>query len=176
MEAFGRRPTKRISLAYQNLVQVPDKILKSECGFEAEELDLTSNKITSNFTFLLDLPFLHTLILDRNGITSHAQFPQLSNIQTLWVNHNKISNLGIFITRLCKSFPNLRHLSMMNNEAAPSYFNGGTFMQYKDYRHYVISHFPDLITLDDGAVDKQERSEAERIYASIVPARRPSVK
>jgi hypothetical protein len=45
--------------------------------------------------------------------------------------------LGLFVTMLSSSCPNLEHLSLMNNEAAPSFFNGGTFVQYQDYR---LSH------------------------------------
>ena len=40
-----------------------------------------------------------------------------------------------FVSTLCKSCTNLRYLSMMNNEAAPSYFNGGSYQQYTDYRY-----------------------------------------
>lgn len=37
---------------------------------------------------------------------------------------------------ICSCIPllNCRILSMMNNEAAPSYFNGGSLTQYMDYR------------------------------------------
>ncbi|KAK3095920.1 hypothetical protein FSP39_020842 [Pinctada imbricata] len=52
----------------------------------------------------------------------------------------------------------------MNNEAAPSYFNGGTYQQYMDYRCYVISCLPKLEVLDDKKIEENERSEAERIY------------
>ena len=41
---------------------------------------------------------------------------------------------GVFIDTLAKKCPNLQILSMMNNEAAPSYFNSGTKQQYMDYR------------------------------------------
>ncbi len=41
---------------------------------------------------------------------------------------------AIFISMLTKNCPDLNYMSMMNNAAAPSYFNGGTFSQYKDYR------------------------------------------
>lgn len=54
----------------------------------------------------------------------------------------------------------------MNNEAAPSYFNGGTYQQYKDYRCYVISHLPSLLVLDDHAIDADEREEARKIYGN----------
>ena len=52
---------------------------------------------------------------------------------------------GFFISNVERSFPNLRVLSMMNNEAAPSYFNDKTYMEHVDYRsankHYVTIDF-----------------------------------
>jgi len=58
----------------------------------------------------------------------------LPNLRILWINKNEIKNLSIFITNLSKCAPNLKELCMMNNEAAPSYFNGGTKQEYEDYR------------------------------------------
>ena len=72
--------------------------------------------------------------MDRNNITSHIVFPSLPHLEVLWVNHNKIANLVLFIQTISSSFPNLKHLSMMDNEAAPSYFNGGSKHEYLDYR------------------------------------------
>lgn len=48
----------------------------------------------------------------------------------------ELVHLTIFILpALCFYIPfKYRILSMMNNEAAPSYFNGGSLTQYKDYR------------------------------------------
>jgi len=63
------------------------------------------------------------------------QLPSLPNLTTLWVNHNRISNLPIFVDHLASMAPRLRHLSMLNNEACPNYFNGGTLEQYTDYRY-----------------------------------------
>ena len=59
----------------------------------------------------------------------------MKSLHTLWVNQNRITNLSSFIETVAKCFPNLKYFSMMNNEAAPSYFNGGTYQQYKDYRY-----------------------------------------
>ena len=53
-------------------------------------------------------------------------------LRTMSVNCNKIENLSIFINNLCISCPNLRYLSMLNNVAAPSYFNGGSLIEHKD--------------------------------------------
>ena len=50
-----------------------------------------------------------------------------------WYN---LENLSIFIEKIAKALPNLKYLSMMNNRAAPSYFNGGTLSEYTDYRYF----------------------------------------
>lgn len=84
--------------------------------------------------FLQDFENLRSLVLDNNNITSRAQFSHAEKLETLWLNHNKIDNLSVFIEGVSKNFPNLKYFSMMNNSAAPSYFNGGSYQQYQDYR------------------------------------------
>lgn len=153
---------KRLSLAYKGIREMPDSLV-AQYGPVVEEIDLTYNKI-SDFRFLTNFPKLTHITLDHNGIKSHVKFPEMEQMQLLWVNHNKITNLSVFISMVAKNLPNLRFLSMMNNEAAPSYFNGGSFQQYLDYRYYVISHLPQLQVLDDQPVSPEQRSEAERIY------------
>ncbi|KAG7461911.1 hypothetical protein MATL_G00196140 [Megalops atlanticus] len=88
----------------------------------------------------------------------------LEDVTTIWINKNKISNLPIFVEEICRKFPNIKILSMMNNEAAPSYFNGGTLTQYIDYRLYVISQIPSLEVLDDTEVLEKERVQARKTY------------
>ncbi len=106
------------------------------------------------------------------------------------------------MSTLRRSCPSLQQLSLMNNEAAPSYFNGGSYTQYKDYRydstsaaghtrvwarnlrrqscslrnatkcnfrHFVISQLKNLEVLDDTRISREERGEAERIYAQHLP-------
>lgn len=161
----------RISLAYLNLPDLPPDIVNSY-GDCVLELDLSHNRIT-DLKFLVDLPKLQSLVLDSNQISSHVKMPLSRDLHTLWVNHNKINNLGLFINTIAGSCPNLRILSMMNNEAAPSYFNGGSYQQYMDYRYFVISSLPKLEVLDYSLVTAEERSEARRIYpAAIVQGRK----
>lgn len=93
----------------------------------------------SDFHFLQDFTQLNTLILDNNNLTNHVKFPYMESLHTLWLNQNKITNLSAFIETVAKCLPNLKYFSMMNNEAAPSYFNGGTYQQYKDYRYWKQS-------------------------------------
>lgn len=153
---------KRIGLAYQGLAEIPPKLLQ-RYGTDVAILDLTSNNLL-DFKFLLELPKLETLILDHNHLTTHVKFPFCPQMSTLWINHNDIVNLGFFISMLEQSFPNLQCLSMMNNPAAPSYFNDGTFEQYTDYRQFVISRLRNLRLLDDEVVTPDERKVAEHIY------------
>ena len=75
-----------------------------------------------------------TLILDHNKITCNTSFPLLPSLKMLSLNANKISNLSVFVRNLSASLPSLRYLSLMKNDAAPSYFNGGSLEQYQDYR------------------------------------------
>ncbi|XP_041738458.1 uncharacterized protein LOC121571178 isoform X1 [Coregonus clupeaformis] len=111
-----------------------------------------------------ELEQLSTLILDCNSYSSHVKFPYMPSVTTVWINKNKISNLPIFVEEIRCKFPNIKILSMMNNEAAPSYFNGGSLPQYIDYRQYVISQIPSLKILDDTEVLGKERALAKKTY------------
>jgi hypothetical protein len=53
---------------------------------------------------------------------------------------------------------------MMNNKAAPSYFNGGTLIEHNDYRQYVISRLPKLKMLDHKEISNEERAESKVCY------------
>ncbi|XP_014776787.1 leucine-rich melanocyte differentiation-associated protein [Octopus bimaculoides] len=156
----------RVSLAYQDLSELPMEFML-KYGDWLDELDLTYNRI-SDLRFLSHFPLLSTLILDHNTIRSHIKLPVMSDLHTLWLNHNKVENLGVFIYSIAKSCPKLKYLSLMNNDAAPSYFNGGTYQQYVDYRQYVISQIPTLEILDDKCITDEERGEAEKIYQRAI--------
>ncbi|XP_033110386.1 leucine-rich melanocyte differentiation-associated protein-like [Anneissia japonica] len=156
----------RLSLAYQNLSEIPANVQKHHAS-QIYQLDLSHNKF-SDLRSLEDFTNLHTLILDNNELTSHVSFPHLPSISTLWLNRNKISNLSVIVEKLRTRFPKLKYLSLMNNPGAPSFFNGGTYQQYMDYRHYVISQLPSLETLDDQFINMEERLEAVRIYKQMV--------
>ncbi|XP_038056446.1 leucine-rich melanocyte differentiation-associated protein-like [Patiria miniata] len=154
--------THRVSLAFHDLTEIPQNAI-SKYAAKAEVLDLSHNQI-SDLRCLESFSKIHTLILDNNHLKSHVKFPTLPQVTTLWVNRNRISNLTVFIETVSNAFPDLQYLSMMNNPAAPSFFNGGSYEQYLDYRHYVISQLPKLTMLDDKEIPETERQEAERIY------------
>ncbi|KAL4233955.1 hypothetical protein ACF0H5_005610 [Mactra antiquata] len=157
---------KHQDISYHDLQEVPTDLIEKTAKY-VEELDLSYNRISYPFIFLIDYTKLSSLVIDHNVITSHVKIPDMPTLHTLWVNHNRIENLSVFVGTLAKHCPNLRFLSMMSNKAAPSYFNKGSLQQYIDYRYFVISRLPKLEVLDDKKIEPTERSEAERIYKSV---------
>ena len=131
-------------------------------------LDLTENNLTgaNDLRFLFQFPNLTTLILDKNQIGSKFIIPPMPLLTTLWVNHNKIENLVVFIDNLQMFCPNLTYLSMMNNKAAPSYFNGGSLVEYNDYRLYVLSKLGSLQLIDHKEIAPEERMQSQAIYGT----------
>ncbi|EDQ84689.1 uncharacterized protein MONBRDRAFT_29997 [Monosiga brevicollis MX1] len=151
----------RLNLAYRDLREVPPAIA-SKFGSECQELDLSHNQVRS-VSSLTGFTKLHTLILDDNLLTEHnCQFRFHPELSTLYINKNKINNLGVFVEDVKRAFPKLRVLSMINNPAAPSYFNGGSKAENTEYRLYVISQLPDLVMLDDLKVSEAERQAASK--------------
>eukprot|EP00048_Salpingoeca_helianthica_P003892 m.71574 g.71574 ORF g.71574 m.71574 type:complete len:196 (-) comp12954_c1_seq2:169-756(-) len=186
-----------VSLAYRDLAEIPLGQIKNSASVRVLDLShnayvglsllFTQEKLCVLLFFANDEPIrltevkslaafqqLETLILDNNLLTSHVKLPFLPKLKTFWVNNNRITNLSIFIEHTAASFPDLIYLSMMNNEAAPSYFNGGTVQQYDDYRQFVISHFPKLERLDERPITAEERASALQLYGSRNARRRPS--
>ncbi|XP_029311160.1 leucine-rich repeat-containing protein 72 [Cottoperca gobio] len=155
-----------LSLAYQGLSEIPYETILTQTD-TLEVLDLSYNLLDDlywNPALLGQLEKLSTLILDCNSYTSHIKFPYMPSVTTVCINKNKINNLPVFVEEIRRKFPNIKILSMMNNEAAPSYFNGGSLNQYKDYRQYVISQLPGLEILDDTEVLEKERVQARKTY------------
>uniref|UniRef100_A0A3B5B6W3 Uncharacterized protein n=1 Tax=Stegastes partitus TaxID=144197 RepID=A0A3B5B6W3_9TELE len=125
-----------LSFAYQGLTEIPYETILTQTD-SLEVLDLSYNLLDDSYwnpALLGRLEKLSTLILDCNNYTSHVKFPYMPSVTTLCINKNKINNLPVFTEEVRRKFPGIKILSMMNNEAAPSYFNGGSLTQYIDYR------------------------------------------
>ncbi|XP_047425070.1 leucine-rich repeat-containing protein 72 [Mugil cephalus] len=152
-----------LSFAYQGLTEIPYEAILSQTD-TLEVLDLSYNLLDENPALLGRLEKLSTLILDCNNYTSHVKFPYMPSVTALCINKNKVYNLPVFVEEVRRKFPSIKILSMMNNEAAPSYFNGGSLTQYIDYRQYVISQIPGLEILDDTEVLEKERAQARKTY------------
>ena len=54
-------------------------------------------------------------------VLNGCQIPVLNQLETLYANKNKISNLSVFVERLYVATPNLKYLSLLGNEACPKY-------------------------------------------------------
>ena len=109
----------------------------------------------------------------------------MPKLETLWCNYCRIDNLAVFMESLSGTHPQLRHLSLLGNAAAPSYLNGalypcdlhnhpcssphagGTVAQYSDFRMYAISRLPQLRSLDGSAVADAEREAAVKAYGAV---------
>lgn len=85
----------RLSLAYKELRALPQN-LAAQFGQACIELDLSHNNFRS-LRSLAGFAFLETLILDHNEIDHHVVFQHHPLLSTLWVNHNNIGNLPLFI-------------------------------------------------------------------------------
>lgn len=115
----------------QNLQK--DKII-----FEHNNAFSKDNKLLwyfRNLQFLSEFDNLRSINLDHNKVDDITVFPNMPNLELLWLNHNSIKNLYPFIKNLHRSMPNLKYLCLMGNEAAPSYLNGGDFYDYLRYRY-----------------------------------------
>ncbi|XP_044742400.1 leucine-rich melanocyte differentiation-associated protein-like isoform X2 [Chrysoperla carnea] len=153
---------KRLTLAYEKLKTIPQPLI-DRFALAVHSLDISHNEI-SNVDFLCEFKYLSSLVADHNEITSETVFPHMPQLELLWLNHCKIQQLYPWARKLQLSCPNLKHLSLMGNPAAPSYLNGGSFYDYLQYRLFIISLFPKLIHLDDRPITTDQRNEAERIY------------
>ncbi|EGD79383.1 hypothetical protein PTSG_09793 [Salpingoeca rosetta] len=151
-------PSTHLSLAFQDVAGVPRDV----DGSPYKSLDLSHNRV-SKLHSLKTFTNLESLVLDNNKIGTHVQFPFLPHLTRLWLNNNEVDNLVIFIDKVAVQFPKLKELSMLNNPAAPSFFNGGTKDEYHAYRLYVISRIPTLEVLDQSKVTVEERKAAVKM-------------
>ncbi|CAK1543839.1 unnamed protein product [Leptosia nina] len=152
----------KLTLAYERLYEIPRTIVEKFCNY-IQYLDISHNKIT-NLEPLVHFKHLTSLIADDNPVTENSFLPPLPRLQLLWLNYCKIGSLYPWVGKLKESCPNLQYLSLMGNPAAPSYFNGGTFYEYLQYRLFIISQFQYLNHLDDRKVTEDQREESQRLY------------
>jgi len=150
---------ERLTLAYRDLKEIHENIAKKY--HHVRELDLSNNSI-SDLQPLMEFTKLETLVVDNNFITHLSKIPKLPSLITLCINSNRISNLSAFIEKLVIATPKLKYLSMLNNEACPNFFNGGSLKHYKDYRHFVISQLKNLSHLDSSPITEEERVQARK--------------
>ncbi|KAL9642377.1 hypothetical protein ABK040_007374 [Willaertia magna] len=161
----------RCSLAHQNLKEIPYHFFTEKELSKLLELDLSHNDIEQQgLQFISKIPNLKSLVLDHNPIKSDINLNMgklLPNLELLWVNSCKITNLSLFIEKLRTVCPNLEYFSMLKNKACPNYFNGGSPDTYNDYRLFVISRLKNLKVLDTTPVTDEERILATKTYGDL---------
>ncbi|XP_068623752.1 uncharacterized protein [Battus philenor] len=131
----------------------PDLIMSADGNSDDDDA-----RLTLAYENLYEVP---RTIVER--FSDHVKYLDISH-NKITLNHCKISSLYPWAGKLKESCPNLEYISLMGNPAAPSYFNGGTFYEYLQYRLFVISKFPSLSHLDDRRVTEDEKAEAHRLY------------
>ncbi|XP_022123404.2 leucine-rich melanocyte differentiation-associated protein isoform X1 [Pieris rapae] len=154
--------SSKLTLAYERLYEIPRTIVEKFSNY-VQYLDISHNKIT-NLEPLVHFKHLTSLIADDNPVTENCFLPPLPKLELLWLNYCKIASLYPWVGKLKESCPNLQYLSLMGNPAAPSYFNGGTFYEYLQYRLFIISQFPSLNHLDDRKITEDQKEESHRLY------------
>mmetsp|Transcript_653 Transcript_653/g.937 ORF Transcript_653/g.937 Transcript_653/m.937 type:complete len:263 (-) Transcript_653:204-992(-) len=155
-----------LSLAYQELRFIDPEMVQNP--ITVTKVDASHNSFSDLMGFEL-LKNLETLVMDGNRISSHSRLPPFPKLHTLSLNKNLIKNLATFVDRLRVSAPQLKYLSMLQNDACPNFFNGGSLKQYRDYRLYVISHFPNLKMLDSSVVTEEEKNTSKELYGENPP-------
>jgi len=145
----------QLSIVGADITRVPDDIEKYALGIK--KLDFSWNAI-ENLEHLDAFVELTHLVVDNNQLTESQVFPQLRNLNTLWVNNNNISDLERFLTEVAAKCPSLTYLSMMKNPACPNYFTGKDSDDYRRYRQLVLARLPKLKFLDSSAVTASERA------------------
>ncbi|XP_063722038.1 leucine-rich melanocyte differentiation-associated protein-like [Symsagittifera roscoffensis] len=159
------KQSDEILLTNKNLTSFPSNSNYSRLSRFCVLLDLSQNQI-KHLDFLCGFSVLRTLILDDNLVGSVFKCTQQTDsLQNLSINRNQITNLPVFLNNLKSFFPNLLWLSMMNNEAAPSYFNGGSKFEHNDYRMFVSFKLPELLFLDCEKISDEERQQGVNRYS-----------
>jgi hypothetical protein len=97
-----------------------------------------------------------SLVLDHNKIEDINGISDLKNLQTLWLNHNQISNMDHLILNLRK-LKELNSLSLCENPICPK-----DQTEYQIYRYSIICEIGTLSILDSLKVSKNEKTESNR--------------
>jgi len=159
----------KLSLVGLDLEEIPDD-LGLLYGDSTVALDLSFN----SFSVLQHLDAFKKVIhvvFDNNNLTSPITLPAWPQLETLWINNNKIDDVRQFFEEIQAKCPNITYLSMLKNPACPNELSGREAEDYKRFRLYAIYKLPKLKFLDSAAIKDTERKEAERVGQHLEIAR-----
>ena len=150
-----------LTLSSRELHDLPVELIGQHAA-HIVKLDLSDNKLRS-LANLPSLPRLHTLLLDKNKLTSLSTLPaELPGLTTLWLNNNQLSDLPAALDRLLLAAPQLSYLSMLRNPCVPDMYGREEEAEaYQRHRWFVINRLKHLQLLDASPVTAAERREAE---------------
>lgn len=162
----------RLSLVSQGVSEISEFMLPPKLALDrVQTVDLMDNQLRTIPSFLSRMPALRTLVLDNNVIDESCEWPPLTQLETLWVNGNRIQDLRLFLDHVTRACPRLSYLSLLKNPACPSPLIGRDLDDYQRYRLYVLHRLPQLRFLDSSPVQETERAEAARVGHLQLPAR-----
>ncbi|KAF9410180.1 hypothetical protein HW555_010658 [Spodoptera exigua] len=177
MEKYVLPDSKRVEqISHVSVIIEEGNVQLSYCGQECRRIPPALQKMYGNKVKCLDLSYncietlkgleqfsrLEELILDNNKLGDAVSFPYLSNLKTLSLNNNEITDLEELVNKISKHFPALTYLSLLSNKACPNQLSDvdKDDSDYQRYRYYVIYMLPNLRFLDSRRVSSAERKEA----------------
>lgn len=123
-------------------------------------IDISHNNL-SDAGFLRFYFNASCLNADYNSFEKLDSFPKLPNLDTLTLNFNSIDNINEAVRSIAKKFPELQHLSLIQNPCCPFLKINSTEAELRRYRLRIISRLTTLLTLDGSPINDRERFEAE---------------
>jgi leucine-rich melanocyte differentiation-associated protein len=157
---------QHISVVSAGWAELPDAFLQAHASPRVTELDLSGNKFSSVSGRQFDVfsRTLKRLVLDDNELGEHGfnDMPEMQELETLWLNGNRIEDVEPLLDRLAICAPKLRWLSLLKNPACPNFFVGKDDDDYQRYRYFVLHRLPELKYIDATPVGAHELAEAER--------------
>ncbi|XP_070543984.1 leucine-rich melanocyte differentiation-associated protein-like isoform X2 [Ptychodera flava] len=160
----------QISYVAHEIETIPD-FLCNKYGPIAKRLDLSFNCLRT-LSGIEKFPELEELILDNNDLDDNLQFPSMTNLRTLTLNKNKITDIDGFVAKVRDNLPSLTYLSLLGNIACPNELSSSDKDEedYQRYRFFVIFRLNNLKFLDSKPVTTAERAEAKRVgsYMKII--------
>jgi hypothetical protein len=148
----------QLDLSNRDLSVLPPELLQDQHR-SVEHIDASHNSLSSA-TFLKGFVSLKTLNFDYNHFSSLSSFPIIEPLDTLSLNCNRLEGIERFINELSVRFPNLRHLSLLNNPCCPTLNPHATEVDISYYRNAIIYALPLLATLDASEITKADRAAA----------------
>ena len=158
----GEPRNLELTLSGRELQELPVELIAQHAP-HLVKLDLSDNKLRT-LARLPPLPRLHTLLLDKNKLSSIAalQPSSLPSLTTLWLNNNQLSELSSLLDTLHAVAPQLSYLSMLRNPCVPDMYGREEEAEaYQRHRWLVVRRLRALQLLDASPVTALERREAD---------------